>query len=656
MGEIYKDKNNLKNITPEPQEEKKELYIGEIIQTPQYEVKFRDKEINRILNIMEKYTNRAVLLVGDYGCGKRSIVEGIVDKKTSDDAEYRVIDFDFTNVLKSAKNKIEYEENLKQIFDFINTDTSKVNIVNINNLGHIININCFENTGYVFLNELIKQIEFFNLRVVATTTNKEYSDLESHFKKVIDYFTVIKLTELTKEQTCEILKDSTSALCDFYGIKLPVNVEETICDNADKYIKNSVFPKKGQDLFEEVCSYVSKKKMDNTELNDLLDTVSNLKLKLVESINSGDYNLCESINNEIEELNDKIEKFNSEREKIEIFENDVLEAIGFIVNVPMTKLSKDKTEFLKNLPDEIKKDIIGQDETVDKIVKNIRRNQLGLRKKAHSAGNYMFIGSTGVGKTAFAKSLAKNLFGSEENILRFDMSEFQTEVDVTKLLGSAPGYVGYKESGLLVKGLAKKPECVCLFDEIEKAHPKIYDVLLQLLDEGSITGSDGVKVDGSKALIIFTSNIGVKSAKELSNPMGFTENYEELKSKKEENIMRKALSKRFSPEFLNRLDSVCYFNNLSRDVLKSILQKEMDEMNTGIKNIIQKNVVLSDDVKEWILDKVEVEHNGARPIIRLLEQEIEEEIANLVINESEVLEKDGDTLEAVLENDNIILK
>lgn len=656
MGEIYKENGKLKNITPEPTEEKKELYIGEIVQPPQFEIKFRDKEINRILNIMDKLTSRAVLLVGDYGCGRRSIVEGLVGKKNSEDIEYRIIDFDFSNVLKFAKNKTEYEDNLRQIFEYIKMDTSKINIVNINNFGHIININCYENTGYVFLNELIKQIEYFDLRVIATATNKEYSDVENHFKKVLDYFTVIKVTELNKEQTSEILKDFTSSFCDLYSVKLPENIEETICENADKYIKNSVFPKKGIDLFEEVCSYVSKRKINKEELDELVDNSSKLKLKLVESINSGDYNLCESINKEIEELNEKIEQFNSEREKVEITENDVLEAIGFIVNVPMTKLSKDRTAFLKALPDEIKKDIIGQDETVDKIVKNIRRNQLGLRKKAHSAGNYMFIGSTGVGKTAFAKSLAKNLFGSEENILRFDMSEFQTEVDVTKLLGSAPGYVGYKESGLLVKGLAKKPECVCLFDEIEKAHPKIYDVLLQLLDEGSITGSDGVKVDGSKALIIFTSNIGVKSAKELSNPMGFTENYEELKSKKEESIMRKALSKRFSPEFLNRLDSVCYFNNLSRDVLKAILQKEMDEMNGGIKNIIQKTVVLSDEVKDWILDKVEKEHNGARPIIRLLEQEIEEEIANLVINESEILDKDGYELVAVIENDNIILK
>lgn len=655
MGEIYKEKPALpenKEINPE----NKEVFVGEIIQKPQLPILFRDKEIERVVNIMEKSYNRSVLLVGDYGSGKRAIIEGFIQNMEKDNLECRVIDFDFMTVLKLAGNKREFEESLRQIFEGVMKDTSKLNVININGLGHIINFNCFENFGYFFLNELIKQIENEELRVIATTTNKEYSELEGHFQKVLDYFTVIKLTELTKEQSIEIIKNEIPVLEDYFKIKLPEGVEEIVCENADRYIKNTVFPKKAETLLDEVCSYVSRKNVNDDEIEKMMDMCSELKINLIDSIKTGNYEICNKINNEIEEINKKIEELYSAKEKIEINENDVLEAIGFIVNVPMTKLSKDKTEFLKNLPNEIKKDIIGQDETIDKIVKNIRRNQLGLRKKSHSAGNYMFIGSTGVGKTAFAKSLAKNLYGSEENMLRFDMSEFQTEVDVTKLLGSAPGYVGYKESGLLVKGLAKKPECVCLFDEIEKAHPKIYDVLLHLLDEGSITGSDGVKVDGSRALIIFTSNIGVKSAKELSNPMGFTENYEELKNKNEESIMRKALNKRFSPEFLNRLDSVCYFNNLSREVLEKILQKEMTEMNKGIKNIIGKEIILNDEVKNWMLEKVEKEHNGARPIIRFLQQEIEEEVANIVINESDILNKEGDTLTATLENEKIVLK
>lgn len=654
MGEIYKDiEKNPENNTTEIQ-----VNIGEVIQEPQFEIKFRDDEIKRVRNIIEKNSNRSVLLIGDYGCGKRSVIEGLVEmfKNENSEDDYRIVNFDFLSILKVSNNKKEFEDGLKKIFNGFVTDNERINIININNLGHLVHYNCFDNFGYMFLNEVIYQIENCGLRIIATTTNKEYSELETHFSKILDYFTKIKLTELTKEQTCEIIENELSTLESIYQVKLPENTCKIVCENADSYVKNGVFPKKAEDLLEEVFSFISRKYSNDETLDKMKSELSNLKTELIEAVNSGDYERSNEIDNKIEKKQKSIIDYTSNKDIIDATETDILEAIGFILNIPMTKLSKDKTLFLKNLPDEIKKDIIGQDETIDKIVKNIRRNQLGLRKKAHSAGNYMFIGSTGVGKTAFAKSLAKNLYGSEESILRFDMSEFQQEIDVTKLLGSAPGYVGYKESGLLVKGLAKKPECVCLFDEIEKAHPKVYDVLLQLLDEGSITGSDGVKVDGSKALIIFTSNIGVKSAKELSSPMGFTDNYEELKNKREENIMVKALKKRFSPEFINRLDSICYFNNLSRGVLESILDKEMNEMNKGINNITKKEVELSSEVKNWILDKVELEHNGARPIIRLLEQEIEECVANLVVNDSEILNNDGDKLFAVLENDKIILK
>lgn len=653
MGEIYKNKkmkesDNLKNTDS--------IEIGEFILPTKLNILYRDKEINRIYNIMNKMANRSVLLVGDYGCGKRSIVEGYVNL-LADNMELNtdVISFDFSSIFKVANNRREFEEALDSVFKQL-YETEKTNILNINNIGHLINFNCFENSGFIFLNKLKKEIETNGVRVIATTTIKEFEGIENHFPGVIDYFTVIKLTELSKEQTCEIIKDEISLFEDRYNIKLPNGIEDTICENADRYIKGKPFPGKGESLLDEVCSTIVGKKTKNPELIKLYENLADLKIKLIDFVEDGDYHECDKINEEIEEINNKIDNINEKESNLEITNDDILEAIGKIVNVPMSKLSKDKTEFLKNLPENIKKDIIGQDETIEKIVKNIRRNQLGLRKKSHSAGNYIFIGSTGVGKTALAKSLAKNLFGSEENILRFDMSEFQTEIDVTKLLGSAPGYVGYKESGLLVKGLANKPECVCLFDEIEKAHPKIYDVLLQLLDEGTITGSDGKKVDGSKALIIFTSNIGVKSAKELSNPMGFSNNFEELKSKKEEEIMRKALNKRFSPEFLNRLDSICYFNNLSKDVLNGILDKELREMNIGIKNITNKEVVLSDEARDWFIDKVEKEHNGARPIIRLLQQEIEEEIANLVIDESPLLKMRKKVLTAKLSNEKIILK
>ena len=480
---------------------------------------------------------------------------------------------------------------------------------------------------------------------------EEFQNIENMFKMVLDFFTVIKLTELSKEDTTKILEEEVDFYKNCYDMTFPKNICETICNNADKYIKDRVFPGKAENLFDEICSSIAiKYRPADEKLVKLTATIDKIKEDLGEAMLDNDYKKCEKLNIQLKENMRKYEDSEPvEVPIIHVTEEDVLEALGNILEVQMTKLDEDKTKFLRDMPDEIKKYVIGQDSAVDTIVKNIRRNQLGLRKTSHSAGNFMFIGSTGVGKTYLAKRLAKYLYGSEDNLLRLDMSEFQAEIDVSKLLGSAPGYVGYKESGLLVKGLAKKGETVVLFDEIEKAHPKIYDVLLQLLDEGFVTGSDGKKVDATKALIIFTSNIGVKEAQRMSSPLGFTGNVEEKKNAKKEEIIRKALKNRFSPEFLNRLDNICYFNALSKDTLKSILHKELDESNVNIKAITGKIIKLSPEVEDWILDKVEKEDNGARPIIRIIQQYIEETISDMVINEDLVLRLKRNYLTAKLD-------
>ena len=508
------------------------------------------------------------------------------------------------------------------------------------------------------MNTLTQAIEEDGLKIIATATTDEYKMIEDAFKRVLDFFTVIKLTELSKDESTEIINDELNYFGECYDMTFPKNVSSLICNNADKYIKDRVFPGKAERLLDEVCASISNKYRPTDErLLKIINESKKLKEELSDAMLGNDYFKCEEINKKLDQNYEKFEKLGDETyPTINVTEEDILEAIGEIVGVQMTRLDEDKTKFLREMPDELKKYVIGQDNAVDTIVKNIRRNQLGLRKTSHSAGNFMFIGSTGVGKTYLAKQLAKYLYGSEENLLRLDMSEFQAEIDVSKLLGSAPGYVGYKESGLLVKGLAKKGETVVLFDEIEKAHPKIYDVLLQLLDEGFVTSSDSKKIDATKALIIFTSNIGVRQAQKMSTPLGFTNNAEEKKNERKEEIIRKALKNRFSPEFLNRLDNICYFNSLSRDTLKSILQKELDESNNNIKAITGKIVKLSPEVEDWILDAVEKEDNGARPIIRIIQQNIEENISDMIINDSPVLSTKKKVLTAKLENDKIILK
>lgn len=655
MGNIYNDIEQNEENTIEKRLESI-LSVGSFMEGLDC-IKFRDNEINRIFNIMKKTFMRTVMLVGDYGSGKRSIIEGFVNKLEEEAEPMKVISIDFNDVLQKARTG-DFSQVVDDIFYTAGHSTDLNPILVLNSLGHLLNLNCYGNAGFSFINTMIRSIEEDNIRIIATVTTDEYKMIEDMFKKTLDYFTVIKLVELTKDETKEILDDELEFLEDSYDMTFPPKATELICNNADKYIKDKPFPGKAESLFDEVCSAISNKYRPADErLIKYLANIRELKESLTDAMSENDYDKCDSINKKLAKNYEGLKKLGEETyPTIDATEEDILEAIGEVVGVQMSRLTDDQTQFLRDMPTEIKKYVIGQDQAVDTIVKNIRRNQLGLRKTSHSAGNFMFIGSTGVGKTYLAKQLAKYLYGSEENLLRLDMSEFQAEIDVSKLLGSAPGYVGYKESGLLVKGLAKKGETVVLFDEIEKAHPKIYDVLLQLLDEGFVTGSDGKKVDATKALIIFTSNIGVKEAQKMSSPLGFYNDMDEKKNAKKEEIIRKALKNRFSPEFLNRLDNICYFNPLSKDTLKTILQKELDESNANIKAITGKTVKLSKEVEEWILDKVEAEDNGARPIIRIIQQYIEESISDLVINEDELIKSRRKTLTAKLEDDKIVLK
>ena len=634
MGKIYNGMDVNETDTPKEVEDIINVLnniCGEVVERD--DVKFRDDEIKRIYTILRKSLYKNVLLVGDYGSGKRSVIEGYCNYLIEKGDDEVVLKLDFAEILKMATNPNEFDKIVGDLFTIAGYSEEKNIAINIDNIGSLLNTNVYGNAGHSFFQKMIKYINEYYIKIIATATHRELKEIEDGYPTLLDYFTVIKMRDLTVEETSEIILDQKDVFEKEFKLKLPEGFEDVISTNADRYIKDKSLPGKAENLLDEACSYIFNKYNDDSDIKNLMDEISAKKLDLSEFIDSDDLVGAATLSEEIIELEQKVEEIKYKRKKIKVTNTDLLEALGSILGVRMSKLDKDQTQFLKEMPTVIKESVIGQDETVDRVVKNIRRNRLGLRKSNHSAGNFIFIGSTGVGKTHLAKQLAKYLYGSEDEMLRFDMSEYQSEIDVAKLLGSAPGYVGFKESGLLVKGLDKKPESVILFDEIEKAHPRIYDVLLQLLDEGFITGSDGKKRDATKCLIIFTSNIGVKSAKEMSSPFGFTTDVDKAKDQKKEGIIKKALNKRFSPEFLNRLDGICYFNSLDKETLTKILYKELEEMNVNIKSITGKEVRITKNVEEWLLDKVESEDNGARPIIRMLQQEIEEEIADLYIEE-----------------------
>ena len=378
----------------------------------------------------------------------------------------------------------------------------------------------------------------------------------------------------------------------------------------------------------------------------LNENTKKLKAELEEAMEANDYAKCESINRKLNANFENFKKIGNETYPIiEATEEDILEAIGEIVGVQMTRLDEDKTKFLREMPDEIKKYVIGQDDAVDTIVKNIRRNQLGLRKTSHSAGNFMFIGSTGVGKTYLAKQLAKYLYGSEDALLRLDMSEFQAEIDVSKLLGSAPGYVGYKESGLLVKGLAKNGETVVLFDEIEKAHPDVFNVLLQVLDDGRITDSQGRTVDFKNTILIMTSNIGSPYLLDGIDEKG------DIKPEAQEQVMND-LRGHFRPEFLNRLDETILFKPLTKDNIGGIIHLIIADLNKRLEDK-QLTIRLSDEAMQYIVDNAYDPVYGARPLKRYIQKYVETLAAKMILADQV---DEGDTIVITVEDDKLSAK
>ena len=650
MGKIYQDiiddeKSNEDGITQDIIDDFMDI-SSPIVEDPG--VKHREFIINRIFGIMEKSENRAVMLVGEKGCGKRAIVEGYVQKLKDEHKDDVVLEVDADLIAEKAGSPMGCGKYIQSVI-LMGSQTNTILV--INNFGHLLSHECYGNFGYNLINLLGRGIEGGGLRIIATTTPEQYDDIEDgSVYHILDSFTVINVPELTKTETEDIVKMRVCDYEEMFNVTLPESTYEIICHCADKHIKDRPFPLKAFWLLDEVCAVASNSKSPNKKLNNLIDKNLALKMDLQEALDENDYEKCESINSQIIKNDKKIDKLKEQVVEITVTESELYETIGNIVNVKMSRLNNEQTQFLKEMGVELKKNVIGQDETIDKIVKNIVRNKLGLRKQNHTIGNFIFIGSTGVGKTHLAKKLAEYLYGSEDNMIRFDMSEYQSEIDVSKLLGSPPGYVGYKESGQLIKKLNKNPDTVVLFDEIEKASPKIYEVLLQLLDEGTITTSDGTKIDATRAVIIFTSNVGVKNAREFASPLGFSTDFDTEKTNRKEEIIKKALHKRFSPEFLNRLDNICYFNSLDSEMLKKILNRELEEMNENIKTICGKTIKLTKEVEDWIVNKVTKEDNGARPIIRHLQQNIEETLSYMIINEDECLKSKNKTLKAYMEN------
>ncbi len=479
------------------------------------------------------------------------------------------------------------------------------------------------------------------IRCIGATTLSEYSKsiekdgaLERRFQKII-------VNPTTPEETLEILKQTKRVYEKYHGVHYTDDAIQSIVDLTERYISDRFFPDKAIDVMDEAGAKMNALGKEASkalmELESILQLYSRRRMEAVKESN---YELAASWREKerevAQQINELTEKEGQENKNLAITVDHIAEVVALMTGVPAERIAKAETERLRSLKEKLNHIVIGQEEAIDKVVRAIQRNRLGLRNEKRPIGSFLFLGSTGIGKTFLAKKLAEQLFGDEEALIRVDMSEYSEKFTASRLVGAPPGYVGYEEGGQLTEKVRRKPYSVVLLDEIEKAHPEIFNMLLQMLDDGVLTDSLGRKVDFKNTVIIMTGNVGSRRVTEYRSALGFRAESEQSLEETDsytQGVIDKELKRTFSPEFLNRLDAVIHFSHLSEEALLQIVKNELQ--------VIQKRVEregyrfeLTLEAQSWLAKKGFDPLYGVRPLKRLLQTEIEDRFTDLILEGS----------------------
>ena len=612
---------------------------------------FLDKYAERVFDALST-KKHSVLITGGRGTGKTTLVKYIqylIDNYKCPHQFYEAKIYELSQLALGfgIKSIAEYEERMNEMFGsmLVMSEAGKIPILFIDNLSGFVSDNNINVMTALHLEHAIS----LNIPIICCCGLVERKQLESKYE-LMKNFTEIRLKEPVIEDVKLILKHKSKEFSNIYHTVVPDDVSDKIASLCDKYVKNGFcMPLKAVRVMENaVVRHMNEvHKPDSAmlkKINEIVKLRNELETSISEAKNGGDLLKLATKNIEVKNLEayvrDSAKSLHADDTKVT--DEDIYSVVSDVAGVPVAKLTESDTSKLKNMIPALTAKVIGQDETITKVCRTVKRNRLGLRKKNHTIGNFIFIGSTGVGKTFLAKKLAEYMFGSEESLIRLDMSEYTDEISVNKLIGAPPGYVGYGEGGVLCNAIKNNPYSVVLFDEIEKAHPAIFNTILQLMDEGRITDANGTHISATNTIVILTSNIGVKEAANAGNLIGFASDSEVAEKRNSDNkksIIEKSMKKLFSPEFLNRIDSICYFNNLTSDNMTSIFDNEMDEVYESIKELGYK-LKLSKEVKDWIVEKSEKEKMGARALIRNIQQDIVDEITEIIINEENTDKKE----------------
>ena len=599
----------------------------------------REQEIIRIAQILSRRKKNNPIIIGEPGCGKTAIVEGLAMKIFQGDCprnllDKRILSLDLNSIVAGTKYRGQFEERLKVIIEEIQNNP---NVVLFIDEIHTI-VGAGNASGSLDASNILKPaLSRGEIQCIGATTLDEFKKniekdgaLDRRFQKVI-------VSPSTKEETLQILNNVKDKYEAHHKVNYTDEILQTCVELADRYITDREFPDKAFDILDEVGARAQVDVKNPEIIEELKKESQKIREEKLLVVKKQNYEMAAQLRDREKKV---LSQLDIERNK---FEQDlqtkrkdisielVYDVVSIMTKIPVNKLSLDDTKNLINLEETLEKLVIGQPQAIKTIAKSIRRNRLGIKDPNKPIGSFIFLGSTGVGKTLLAKELAKQIFGSDENLIRVDMSEFQEKHTVSRLIGSPPGYVGYEEGGQLTEQVKNKPYSVVLFDEVEKAHKDIFSSLLQLLDEGYMTDSFGRKINFKNCLIIMTSNIGVKKMQEFGAGIGFGKSnnvYADQELKKQ--MLNKELKNYFAPEFINRLDEIIVFNTLNDEDVKKIVMVEINKLSKRLSGL-KLNITFDQSVIDFVAKVGFDEVYGARPLKRAIQEKLEDYISDEVL-------------------------
>jgi ATP-dependent Clp protease ATP-binding subunit ClpC len=618
----------------------------------------REKEILRIAQVLSRRKKNNPIILGEPGCGKTAIVEGLAMKIVNGDCpknllDKRIVTLDLTAVVAGTKYRGQFEERLKVILEELSANP---NIIIFIDEIHTL-IGSGNSSGSLDGSNIFKPaLARGEIQCIGATTLDEYRKsfekdgaLERRFQKVI-------VDPSTVSETIHILTNIKDKYEAYHKVSYSPEVIELCVKLADRYITDREFPDKAFDILDEVGARSQTEQKVPEEIEELKRKASDIKLQKMDVVKRQNYEQAAELRDKerkiLVKLDTEKKRFEEESSlnRVPITEEQVYDVVSTMTKIPVSKMTIDDTNALISMDGTLKSKVIGQDEAVEKIVKSIRRNRIGIKDPNRPIGSFIFLGSTGVGKTHLAKQIAKEMFGSEDALIRVDMSEYQEKHTVSRLVGAPPGYVGYEEGGQLTEQVKNKPYSVILFDEVEKAHKDIFSILLQILDDGHATDSLGRKINFKNTLIIMTTNLGARKLADFGTGIGFSSNkYSNEEAKRQ--ILMKELKNFFSPEFLNRIDDTIVFSTLTKENIDKIVELELKKLVnrlSELKYTFTYDQTLVDYISKIGYDEI----YGARPLKRAIQDKIEDYISELVLTNKI---KEGKKYKLVVDNEEVKL-